>query len=89
VEGATIYDSIPTLVGPSQSRTIQPEFIRESVPSAYFDGASDINGRCGAGLVIHLSPGKSLRASVGLGQGSNNFAELKALHHLLCYLTLR
>lgn len=43
------------------------------MPWAYFDGASDINGRCGAGLIIHLSEEKIVKASVGLGQGSNNF----------------
>lgn len=59
------------------------------MPWAYFDGASDINGRCGAGLIIHLSEEKIVKASVGLGQGSNNFVELKALHFLFCWLILR
>ena len=89
MEGATIFDSIPPPSGPGPPRNIQPEVIRDSVPWAFFDGASDINGRCGAGLVIHLSTSKSLRASVGLGQGTKNFAELKALHSLLCWLISR
>ena len=89
MEGAAIYDSIPSSSGHSIHRSIQTEFIRESVPWAYFDGAADLNGRCGAGLVIHITPEKSFRASIGLGQGTNNFAELKALHHLLCWLSLK
>ena len=85
-EGVAIFDSIPTPSGLGSSRNIQPEAINESIPWAFFDGASDLNGSFGAGLVIHLSLAISLRASVGLGQGSNNFAELKALHFLLCWL---
>ena len=41
---------------------------------------------CSSDLVIHISAENSLRASVGLGQGYNNYAELKALHLLLCWL---
>ena len=40
-------------------------------------------------MVIHETFEKSFRASVGLGQGTNNFAELKSLHHLLCWLSLK
>eukprot|EP00253_Pinus_taeda_P029586 PITA_29586 len=89
VEGATIYDNIPSSSGHSIHRSIKTKFIRESVPWAYFDGVADLNGRCGAGLVIHITPKKSFHASIGLGQGTNNFTELKALHHLLCWLSLK
>ena len=85
-EGAAIYDNIPTPSGSNSSRNIQPEVINESIPWDFFDGAFGVNGLCGAGLIIHLSPDNSLCASEGLGQGSNNFAELKALHFLLCWL---
>ena len=40
-------------------------------------------------MVIHFPFGKILKASVGLGHGTNNFAELKALHFLLCWLSHR
>ena len=85
-EGVAIFDSIPTPPDKGPVRIIQPEIINVSLPWAYFDGASDVNDICGAGLVINLSAENSFRASVGLGQGSNNFAELKALHLLLCWL---
>lgn len=58
------------------------------MPWAYFDGASQ-NTTAGAGLVIHLDEGHSLLASVGIGTGSNNFAELTALKLLLCWLIHR
>eukprot|EP00253_Pinus_taeda_P026324 PITA_26324 len=88
-EGVAIYESIPVPLDPPSTRAVRQEFIRYSMSWAYFDSASDINGRCGAGLIIHLSEVKVVKASVGLGQGSNNFAELKALHFLLCWLIFR
>jgi len=88
-EGAAIFDSIPAPSLSPSPRLVRQEIIRPSIPWAYFDGASDINGRCGAGITIHFSKDKSVKASVGLGQGSNNFAELKALHLLLGWLVLR
>jgi len=53
-EGAAIYESIPIPQAPNSSRAVCQEVIRQSMPWAYFDGASDINGRCGAGLIIHF-----------------------------------
>lgn len=87
-EGASIYESIPIPQALSTSRAVCQESVRYSIPWAYFDGASDINGRCGAGLIIHFSKEKVVKASIGLGQGSNNFS-FKALHLLLCWLILR
>ena len=68
---------------------MQVEEIKGSIPWAYFDGASDVNNNCGAGLVIFYPTGLKLKASVGLGTGSNNYAELKTLHLLLCWLLQR
>lgn len=84
VKGATIYDSIPAPQGPLTTKVIRQESIRYSMLWAYFDGASNINGHCEASLIIHLSKGNIVKTSVGLGQVSNNFAEMKALHFLLC-----
>eukprot|EP00253_Pinus_taeda_P004333 PITA_04333 len=81
---AAIYSSIP----PPESKKAQnrdtPITIKEGSPWAFFDGASQQN-RAGAGICIHLNHEHSLRASVGLGQGSNNYAELSALRLLLCW----
>lgn len=40
-------------------------------------------------MLIHIDPDHSLKASVGLGYGTNNFAELSALRYLLCWLLHR
>ena len=59
--------------------------IQEGIPVGYFDGASQ-NNKAGAGICIFINPEHSLKASVGLGSGTNNFAELSALRLLLCWL---
>eukprot|EP00253_Pinus_taeda_P031126 PITA_31126 len=81
---AAIYSSIPPPeTKKAQNRDI-PLIIKEGSPWAFFDGASQQN-RAGAGICIHLNHDLSLRASVGLGQGSNNYAELSALRLLMCW----
>lgn len=87
-QGAAIFASIPELKEPSSQRTVPDFQIAEGIPWAFFDGASQ-NNKAGAGLVIHVSPSHSLKASVGLGSGSNNYAELLALKLLLCWLIHR
>lgn len=85
IQSLAILASIP----PAESSLKPPKFkiihIREGIPWAFFDGASQ-NNAAGAGIVIHLSASHSLKAAVGLGPGSNNFAELSALKLLLCWL---
>lgn len=85
-EGATIFEIIPIPQASFPSRAVVQELISYSKPWAYLDGASDINGRCGTDLIIHFSKEKAIKASIGMGHGSNNFAELKALHLLLSWL---
>eukprot|EP00253_Pinus_taeda_P031398 PITA_31398 len=88
VQGAAIFSSIPRPKESSSQRNVPKVQISEGIPWAFFDGASQ-NNKAGAGLVIHESPSFSLKASVGLGTGSNNFAELLALKLLLCWLIQR
>lgn len=40
-------------------------------------------------MVIHVNANHILKASVGLGTGTNNFAEMSALRLLLCWLIQR
>eukprot|EP00253_Pinus_taeda_P010579 PITA_10579 len=85
IQSSAIFSSISE---PKESRSSGPkneERIREGIPWAYFDGAAQ-NNNAGAGIVIHISPSHSLKADVGLGPGTNNFAELSALKLLLCWL---
>ena len=88
IQSSAILESIPDSEEGSNTRQIREEQIREGIPWAYFDGASQ-NNTAGAGMIIHLSKTKSLKASVGLGTGTNNYAELSALKLLLCWLIHR
>eukprot|EP00253_Pinus_taeda_P016010 PITA_16010 len=85
IQGAAIYSSLPVPKDSSSQRIVPELQIAEGIPCAFFDGASQ-NNIAGAGLIIHLSPSHNLKASVGLGSGSNNYAELNALKLLLCWL---
>eukprot|EP00253_Pinus_taeda_P019083 PITA_19083 len=84
----SIYLSIPEPEETRKNPQIREEQIRPNIPWAYFDGASQ-NNTAGAGLVIHLNENHSLIASVGIGPGTNNFADLSALKLLLCWLIHR
>jgi len=65
---------------------VREEHIKGDILWAYFDRASDQKNVCGAGFVIHTNNQKNLKALVGLGSGTNNFAELQSLKLLLCWL---
>lgn len=85
IQSTSIYSNIPKSEEERMPRQIKEEQIKEGVPWAYFDGASQ-NNKVGAGLIIHIIKSHSLKASVGLGNGSNNYIELSALKLLLCWL---
>eukprot|EP00253_Pinus_taeda_P030883 PITA_30883 len=88
IQCSAIFLSIPEPEKAKIKSHNREEQIRPHIPWAYFDGASQHNS-AGAGLVIHLDEGHYLFASVGIGSGSNNFAELTALKLLLCWLIHR
>eukprot|EP00253_Pinus_taeda_P016622 PITA_16622 len=79
-----IYSSIPPPEQKSAQNRKTPPEIKEGSPWAFFDGASQDN-KVGAGICIHINQEQSLKASVGLGQGTNNYAELAALRLLMCW----
>eukprot|EP00253_Pinus_taeda_P030772 PITA_30772 len=81
---AAIYSSIPPPESKNSQKHDKPINIQEGSPWAFCDGASQQN-RAGAGLCIHLNHDHTLKASVGLGPGSNNYAELSALRLLICW----
>eukprot|EP00253_Pinus_taeda_P033361 PITA_33361 len=88
IQSSAIFLSIPEPEESRKNSQNREEKIRPNIPWAYFDGASQ-NNTAGAGLVIHLNEVHSLSASVGIGPGTNNFAELSALKLLLCWLIHR
>eukprot|EP00253_Pinus_taeda_P003487 PITA_03487 len=81
---ATIYSSIPPPESKNSQKHDKPIIIQEGSSWAFFDGASQQN-RAGVGLCLHINQEHSLKASVGLGPGSNNYAELSTLRLLICW----
>lgn len=82
----SIYELIPRITPTLASRIIQEEIIKPDIPWAYFGGASNAHDCCGARIIIHINDHKILKASVGIGTGSNNYDELKTLKIRLCWL---
>ena len=58
--------------------------IDRSLPWAFFDGASQ-NNMCGSGAILFLTDSHFFVMSLGLGEGTNNFAELMSLKLLLMF----
>ena len=56
----------------------------KSVPWGFFDGATK-NNYCGGGALLFLLETHLFELVVGLGEGSNNFAELMSLKLLLIF----
>eukprot|EP00253_Pinus_taeda_P032437 PITA_32437 len=83
IQCTSILSNIPELEEERNPRQIREEQIKEGVPWAYFDRAPQ-NNKARAGMIIHLNENQTLKASVGLGMGTNNYAELSALKLLLC-----
>eukprot|EP00253_Pinus_taeda_P033955 PITA_33955 len=81
---AATYSSLPPPEPNIAPIRDAPLIINENLPWAFFDGASQQN-RAGAGICIHLNKDHSLKAAIGLGMGSNNYAELMALRFLMCW----
>ena len=53
-------------------------------PWGFFDGAAH-NNVCGGGALLYLSETHFFELSAGLGEGSNNFAEIMSLKLLLVF----
>ena len=67
----------------NQRHTLEIEIDRDA-PWAFFDGAAQEN--CyGGGAILFLREGHSFKIVMGLGEGSNNFAELLSLKMLLIF----
>ena len=69
---------------PSHVRLSPQESIDKSCPWGFFDGATQGDpSLCGAGVVLYLKEGHFFHSRWGLGEGTNNKAELLALYMLL------
>ena len=68
----------------ANQREILEVELDHSKPWAFFDGASQ-NNMSGGGAILHLSESHFFTLSMGLGEGTNNFAELMSLKLLLIF----
>lgn len=62
--------------------TTSPGPIDKSQAWDFFDGAPQSHG-CGGGFILYISEKNSFKVQMGLGEGTNNYAELITLIHLL------
>lgn len=76
------YNELPDPPPPKSRRPNPPPSIDRGTPWAYFDGAANVQ-RSGGGFILHKYENHSYFIKVGLGVGTNNFAELISLRHLL------
>ena len=76
------YNEMPKPQQPRVRRPHAPPLINKNTPWAFFDGAANQQG-CGGGFILFLSEQYFYKVKMGLGAGTNNFAELITLRHLL------
>jgi len=79
-----IFNSFPEHVRAAKQRRDLVVEIDRSVPWGFFDGAAQHN-RCGGGALLYLSDSHFFVLSFGMGEGSNNYAELMSLKLLLIF----
>lgn len=76
------YNEMPN---PQISRVRRPHApppIDRNTPWAFFDGAANQQG-CGGRFILYINDQHFYKVKMGLGVGTNNFAELITLQHLL------
>jgi len=71
---------------PVRTKNLSIIEIEKSRPWGFFDGASQ-NNLCGGGAVLFLSDNHYFKIAIGLGEGSNNYAEILSLKLLLAFAT--
>ena len=81
---AGFYNSFPVYIRAARERRLLEVNIDRSSPWAFFDGAAQ-NNMCGGGAILHLSENHFYVLSMGVGGGTNNYAELKSLKLLLMF----
>jgi len=84
VQSVGIFKSLPEHLRAAKQRRVLEVEIDQSRPWAFFDGASQ-NNVCGGGAVLYLTASHYFTLSMGLGAGTNNYAELQSLKLLLIF----
>jgi len=78
------YNAFPEHVRAKKQRRDHVAEIDRTNPWGFFDGAAQ-NGRCGGGAILFLSDSHFFNLTFGLGDGTNNYAELMSLKLLLIF----
>ena len=78
------YKAYPEHIRVARERRILEVDIDRTSPWAFFDGAAQ-NNVCGGGVVLFFAESHFFVISMGLGGGTNNFAELMSLKLLLIF----
>lgn len=76
------YHELPEYTPPCTHSLIAHDPIDHSTPWAFFDGAAQQHG-CGGGFILHISKQHYYTVKMDLGVGTNNYAKLISLRHLM------
>eukprot|EP00253_Pinus_taeda_P023686 PITA_23686 len=76
------YNTLPDPPQPRNRSLRDPPHIDHSTPWAFFDGSAQQQG-CGGGFLLFKNDQHFYKVKLGLGPGTNNFAEIISLRHLL------
>jgi len=79
-----MFNAFPEHIRAAKQRRDLEVEIDRSAPWGFFDGAAQ-NNRCGGGAILYLSDAHYFVLTSGLGEGSNNYAELMSLKLLLIF----
>jgi len=84
VKSINIFAAFPHKSRSVKTRNLSIVEIEKSKPWGFFDGASQ-NNLCGGGALLYLSDDHFFKIAIGLGEGTNNYAEILSLKMLLVF----
>ena len=79
-----ILTAFPQHIRVKNQRDVLEVEIDKTVPWGFFDGVAQEN-RCGGGAILFLWEGHFFELTMGLGEGSNNYAKMVSLKLLLIF----
>ena len=79
-----LYKALPEHIRAAEQRRNMELVLDKTHPWGFFDGAAQ-NEMCGGGALLFLSDSHYFTITMGLGVGSNNYAELMSLKLLLIF----
>ena len=79
-----LYKALPEYIRAAKQRRNLEFDLDKTHPWGFFDGAAQ-NELCGGGAILYLSDSHYFSLTMGLGAGSNNYAEIMSLKLLLIF----